>query len=107
MFENILDYLRMALYAALIGLCFLLFQAWDKDHPAKSAEAEQAAAVQRSGTSYVPPVNEVSQTGTQPAVARSCRTAVPGLRGLSRGDLGRAHFIRTRGVPADRAGPSR
>lgn len=81
MFENILDYVRMALYAALIVLCFLLFQAWDKDHPAKPTEAEQATAVQRSGTSYVPPVSEVSQTSTQPAAAPSEVTTPPAEKG--------------------------
>lgn len=33
MLENMLDYVRIALYTLLIVLGFLVFQAWNADHP--------------------------------------------------------------------------
>lgn len=33
MLENMLDYIRISLYALLLLLGFFLFQAWDKEHP--------------------------------------------------------------------------
>lgn len=33
MLENMLDYVRIALYSLLILIGFLIFQAWEKDHP--------------------------------------------------------------------------
>lgn len=59
MLENMLDYLRIALYAVLIMLGFMLYQAWDKDHPVLVlSPVSQTADVPASR--YAPPVTETS-----------------------------------------------
>ncbi|MFZ2315810.1 MAG: membrane protein insertase YidC [Gammaproteobacteria bacterium] len=48
MFDNILSYVRIALYAALAGVVFFLYQAWQKEHPpvvATSAAFTQAETI--------------------------------------------------------------
>lgn len=77
MLENMLDYVRIALYAVLILLCFLLFQAWDKDHPAPTPAANHTEIAQRTSGNFVPaataPVqaaagSNASQVAAAPAV---------------------------------------
>lgn len=48
-----LDYIRIALYATLLVLGFLLFQAWDKDHPKEIPITTQTEALPESAH-YVP-----------------------------------------------------
>ncbi|VVC76928.1 Membrane protein insertase YidC [Aquicella siphonis] len=77
MFENILDYLRIALYALLILLCYLLFQAWDKDHPRLPAVGTPAAAVERSGSSYVPSAVNAGAEAAGAPIAQPGAPVVP------------------------------
>lgn len=65
MLENMLDYIRITLYALLVLLCFLLFQAWSKDHP--PVEAAQTITVPGR---YVP---EIANT---PAAAQTIEGVV-------------------------------
>lgn len=66
MLENMLDYLRIALYTLLIALCFLVFQAWDKDHPKETYQniAQTAAA---ATDRYLPtaPTQKMAQTAVE------------------------------------------
>lgn len=70
MLENMLDYLRIALYTALLFLGFLLFQAWDKDHPKTElpviTQSENVPA-----SHYIPAAmtNADKQAVVQPGVA--------------------------------------
>lgn len=65
MLENMLDYLRITLYALLLFLGFFLFQAWDREHP-----------------KMLPVVSQQTQTLPAgrfiPDVAPAAASAVPG-----------------------------
>lgn len=63
MLENMLDYLRMALYAALIALGILLFQAWEKDHPAPLPSATQTESMPAGR--YVPEPAATTQASAE------------------------------------------
>ncbi|HSW93710.1 MAG TPA: membrane protein insertase YidC [Gammaproteobacteria bacterium] len=52
------DYLRIALYASLIGILLVLFQAWDKDHP--KPVASQTVQTTAS-TNYIPQLTSSTQ----------------------------------------------
>src|SRR3990167_2019146 len=54
MIDNILDYLRVALYAALIFLGVILYQAWNKDHPKQEVNQVQTSAT--TASTYIPQV---------------------------------------------------
>src|SRR5207237_7669261 len=76
MLENMLDYLRFALYALLILLCFLLYDAWMKDHPASPAVIENAAeTTQRANGNYVPSVSGDSATTSAASAAKTIEPA--------------------------------
>ncbi len=49
---NMIDYLRIALYATLIAILVILFQAWDKDHP--KAVATTSSVETTAANNYVP-----------------------------------------------------
>ena len=68
--ENILDYLRIALYAILVLLCLLLFQAWEKDHPAQVTATNPVETAQRANGNFVPTanVNTATQANVSPEV---------------------------------------
>lgn len=82
MLENMLDYIRFALYALLVMFSFLIYQAWDKDHPAPVNEAPAAsqAASLPAAVSMTPAA--ATQSAVQPAQAAmpgsSASAAVPG-----------------------------
>src|SRR5579883_1125075 len=74
MLENMLDYVRITLYAVLVALGFLLFQAWEKEHPPESpAPTTQTSTIPQgrfvpettpaSSTAGVPP--QITQTAAQ------------------------------------------
>src|SRR5579885_660657 len=74
MLENMLDYVRIALYALLIFLCFLLFQAWDKDHPAKPLASTETTQISR----FVPEtLNAGNQTAAGTVAAPTPSASVP------------------------------
>ncbi len=74
MLENMLDYVRIALYALLIFLCFLLFQAWDKDHPAKPLASTETTQTSR----FVPEtLNAGNQTAAGTVAAPTPSASVP------------------------------
>jgi len=77
MLENMLDYVRITLYALLILLCFLLYQAWDKDHPTLSSPAITQTTSQQTGHFVPATVNANTQpvTGVVPPIQPSI--AVP------------------------------
>lgn len=70
MFDNILDYIRYALYAALALLTFSLFQAWDKEHPKPAAEVTATTAADGH---FVPTASSTSA----PAAATSTPSNAP------------------------------
>ncbi len=55
---HMINYLRIALYAVLIGILLVLFQAWDKDFPKPITSSSQP--VEATSPSYVPPIAETS-----------------------------------------------
>src|SRR6266446_1160913 len=59
MLENMLDYVRIALYTLLIIIGFFLFQAWEKDRP-----KELPIAAQTETGSRIPEVAAPSQSAT-------------------------------------------
>lgn len=75
MLENIFDYLRFALYALLILCCFLIFQAWDKDHPKPELPAEAVETSQHLPGNYVPTATTASEAAPaeKPAMAAPAR----------------------------------
>lgn len=69
-FENILDYLRIALYVALFMLAFLLYQAWNKEHTLALSSATQTQLEGVPSSRYAPELGQpntaaVPQTATQ------------------------------------------
>lgn len=64
--ENLLDYVRIALYTVLIILGFFLYQAWEKDHPATDAPAANAAQTM-PGSRYVPDTSAVPASAANTA----------------------------------------
>lgn len=73
MLENMLDYLRFALYALLILLCFFLYDAWVKDHPTPVAAENSVEMTQRANGNFVPSMNDSTATQSASAV----KTAQP------------------------------
>src|SRR5438445_8454181 len=65
---NMIDYLRIALYASLIVILLVLFQAWDKDHP-KTVAATPIATT--ADNNYVPQIADNS------SAAESATTSPP------------------------------
>lgn len=53
--DKILDYMRFALYAAVVVIAFLLFQLWEKEHP-KEVAATAASAEVQAVPSHMPSV---------------------------------------------------
>lgn len=83
MLENMLDYLRIALYTLLIIIGFLLYQAWEKDHP--KLEGSPVAQTETAPNSRFVPVPENNQAVT-PA-AQSAQTAAPTAASKTSGQL--------------------
>ncbi len=77
--ENILDFARIALYAVLFLLCFLMYQAWQKDHPAPQLPAVQAPVdiTQRAPGNYVPTAANVATTTSTTTPAAPSTTPAP------------------------------
>lgn len=75
-----LDYARFALYAVLLILGFLLFQAWQKDFPStESPQVSQAVSQTLPAGRYVPDAmsemaNQASAVKTQPLAAMPATT---------------------------------
>lgn len=69
MLETMLDYIRIALYAVLILLCFFLFKAWEKDHPPlPPSMASQAEVTQTSRFIPAADSNQVTQPMPETAI---------------------------------------
>src|SRR6185437_329337 len=70
---NMIDYLRIALYATLILILVLLFQAWDKEHPKTMVTPSSLEATETNN--YVPQVTDTAQpaatTTTTPTVVNN------------------------------------
>lgn len=73
MFENMLDYIRIALYTVLLVLSLFLFQMWERDHPVKIAEPTPTTAVPTS-SHFVP---TASSTMTTAPTAQATAPAAP------------------------------
>lgn len=73
MLENMLDYIRLALYATLLVLAFLLFQAWDKEHAKDTTIPAQTEAVTVPETTHFVP--EMSNTNAPPVTQQPEKTA--------------------------------
>jgi YidC/Oxa1 family membrane protein insertase len=79
MLENMLDYIRIALYALFILIGFLLFQAWDKDHP-KPVFVTTSTQAPQTGH-YIPAANAQIATPTTAAVTAQVPTVATPARG--------------------------
>lgn len=71
MIDKLLDYARFALYGLLVATAFLLFQAWEKDHP-KAPETPVVAATAPATDRVVP-----SMPGTTNAPAAAAASVQP------------------------------
>lgn len=78
--ENILEYVRIAFYALLVFLCFLLFQTWEKDHPAPVSSPASVEVSQRADGNFVPTATSAT-TQTSVAPATSPVSATPAAKG--------------------------
>jgi len=66
MLDTFFDYVRYGLYLLLVLLCFLLFQAWDKDHPKQIITTQTTTANEH----FVPTMPATATAGTAaPAAA--------------------------------------
>lgn len=70
---NLIDYLRVALYATLIVIVVMLFQAWDKDHP--KAIDTAPAIVSSAANNYVPQVSNQTISGSSQTTTASAPIA--------------------------------
>lgn len=70
MLENMLDYIRIALYASLLVLGLLFYQAWEKDHPKPEPAITQTTATEEASR-FIPGAASTTNTATQamPATA--------------------------------------
>jgi YidC/Oxa1 family membrane protein insertase len=73
MLENMLDYVRYALYTVLIVIGFFLFQAWEKDHQKTEASAAVSPVAANTSVSHLPAavpagVTVKTQAKTEPAL---------------------------------------
>ncbi len=71
---NILDYLRYGLYAILVILGMMLFQAWDAEHFKMTSNAQSNSV--SVNNSYVPVISQSNQSTLQPAAADKNSTPV-------------------------------
>lgn len=78
MTTKIFDYLRIALYATLIAIVFILFQEWDKDH-AKQTAAHSVAETNTASESYIPNVNNTTTATSQASQITSSAAATDKL----------------------------
>jgi YidC/Oxa1 family membrane protein insertase len=85
MLENMLDYLRIALYTLLVILGFLLYQAWDKDHLNALAASSPAPAENVSANRFVPEIATI-QAAPQTA-AETTQPAAPSVPAAAKGQL--------------------
>lgn len=84
MLENMLDYIRIALYTLLILLGFFLFQAWEKDHP-KPLLPVTAQTESQLADRYVP---EAANAKAQAAAAEVVSSAAtPVIAASSKGEI--------------------
>lgn len=61
---NLIDSLRIALYATLIIILLVIFQAWDKDHPTAATTTYQTVQTTTAADSYVPQITNNSPSST-------------------------------------------
>lgn len=64
------DFIRIALYVALVAILLAFFQAWDKDHPKQTNRDRTEQASSETLNDYVPPMSEAVKT-VSPAVNNS------------------------------------
>lgn len=77
MIENMLDYLRIALYATLAALGFMLYQAWDKEHPKVEPTTISQAESTPDGRMLPAVNNEQAATETVAQTSKAPAPAVP------------------------------
>lgn len=69
-----LDYLRIALYGTLVVILFILYQAWEKDHP---KPVNTPTTTVSNTTNYIPEITQTNQnTTTQSATNITSTNAV-------------------------------
>ena len=74
MTTKLADYLRIALYAVLIGLVFVSFQLWDKDHPKPTTTSSSVNTTEANiPTNTIPQLNNTA-TETAPVTTRAIPT---------------------------------
>jgi YidC/Oxa1 family membrane protein insertase len=77
---NMIDNLRIALYAVLIVLVLFLFQAWNKDHPQPVTTTTES--VTSPTNNYIPQVSNTSQTQTTPVSTEVTKPAAPEVNAI-------------------------
>lgn len=70
-----IDYLRYALYAALAILGMLLFQAWDKEHPAKQSQPANTVTQTIPTNNYIPTITPSNVTADKTATSTTQNVA--------------------------------
>jgi len=70
MIDTIFDYVRYGLYATLVLLCFMMFQAWDKDHPKPEMSADKSLSER-----FVPMMPSATEEVHTPSIVKSLDTA--------------------------------
>lgn len=81
MLDKMQDFIRFSLYGILIFIGFLLFQAWEKDHPPVQAPAVTQSAAAVPAGHYVPQVAAPAATTAVAAPAQPAATPAPIARG--------------------------
>ncbi len=81
MLQNMLDYVRIALYTLLIVLGFFIFQAWEKDHPPVEPTAVTAQAESPSTDRFVPQPTSTTQSSASSQASSGTIAAVKSAPG--------------------------
>lgn len=71
-----IEYIRMALYASLIFIVFMLYQAWEKEHPQVVNTPTEAAAT-KTTNNYIPEISQINKTTTQTGATPVASTVAP------------------------------
>lgn len=82
MLETILDYLRIALYTALLVLVFFLYQAWEREHPKSETPVAQTNAIDTASNAHFVPSTPSStvvkeENSTVPTVTPAATAIAP------------------------------
>jgi len=86
MLETMLDYIRVALYIALIVIGFFLFQAWDKEHPKLDLPLPTQAEPLATTGHFTPEVSRQATPVSIPSPVDATHNTVP-ASAVTKGEL--------------------